>query len=158
VRDYFFGAAENLPRHTFVFGGNGWQDETLPRNINYVGHVFTADHNAFNCTPRAVLNISRESMACYGFSPATRVFEAAGAGACLITDDWEGIDLFLEPEREVLVAKSGHQVAGILESLDPSRAKRIGQAARNRVLDEHTYAKRAERFVSVLEGNCVSST
>ena len=62
---------------------------------DYVGHVYTRDHNAFNCTPRAVLNISRESMARYGFSPATRVFEAAGAGACLITDDWEGIELFL---------------------------------------------------------------
>ena len=59
-------------------------------NIRYFDHVYTRDHNAFNCTPRAVLNISRESMARYGFSPATRVFEAAGAGACLITDAWEG--------------------------------------------------------------------
>ena len=71
---------------------------------SYLGHVYTRDHNAFNCTPQAVLNISRESMARYGFSPATRVFEAAGAGACLITDAWEGIEMFLEPEREVLVA------------------------------------------------------
>ena len=74
-----------------------------------MGHVYTRDHNAFNCTPRAVLNISRDSMARYGFSPATRVFEAAGAGACIVTDAWEGIELFLEPGAEVLVADSGRR-------------------------------------------------
>ena len=99
-------------------------------NVRYFDHVYTRDHNAFNCTPRAVLNISRESMARYGFSPATRVFEAAGAGACLITDAWEGIELFLEPGREVLVAHDGDEVAEhLLRSLTPERAPAIGQAA-----------------------------
>ena len=98
----------------------------MPANVNYLGHVYTRDHNAFNCTPCAVLNISRESMARYGFSPATRVFEAAGAGACLITDDWEGIELFLEPDAEVLVARDGGEVAGTLPTLTPERARRIG--------------------------------
>ena len=88
-----------------MLGGSGWADKSIPPNVKYVGHVYTADHNAFNCPPRAVLNISRESMARYGFSPATRVFEAAGAGACLITDFWEGIDSFLQPESEILVAR-----------------------------------------------------
>ena len=69
-----------------------------------LGHVHARDHNAFNCTPTAVLNISRDSMATNGWSPATRVFEAAGAGACLITDTWKGVEQFLEPDREVLVA------------------------------------------------------
>ena len=67
-----------------------------------------------NSTARCVLNISRESMALNGWSPATRVFEAAGAGACLITDRWQGIEMFLEPEREVLVAEDGAEVAEIV--------------------------------------------
>jgi spore maturation protein CgeB len=150
VRDYFFRAAESAPGHTFLFGGNGWQGEAMPGNIKYVGHVYTADHNAFNCTPRAVLNVSRESMARYGYSPATRVFEAAGAGACLITDIWEGLEQFLEPGREVLTAADGPQVAEILTTLDPARAEAIGQAARRRVLEEHTYGKRAEQVEAVL--------
>jgi spore maturation protein CgeB len=90
-----------------------------------------------------VLNISRESMASNGFSPATRVFEAAGAGACLITDFWEGIELFLEPETEVLVARDGQDVAEIMAALSPERAQAIGQAALARVLREHTYDHRA---------------
>jgi spore maturation protein CgeB len=114
--------------------------------------VYTRDHNAFNCTPRAVLNVSRESMARYGFSPPTRVFEAAGAGACLITDAWEGIDLFLEPDTEVLVARDGLEVAGHLERLTPEAARAMGERARRRIMDQHTYAQRAAQVESVLEG------
>jgi spore maturation protein CgeB len=90
-----------------------------------------------------VLNIARDSMARIGFSPATRVFEAAGAGACLITDAWTGIELFLEPGSEILVARDGQDVAAQLEALSHERARAIGAAARRRVLAEHTYARRA---------------
>jgi spore maturation protein CgeB len=90
-------------------------------------------------------------MARYGFSPPTRIFEAAGAGACLITDAWEGIELFLEPEHEVLLAKDGAAVAAILEALAPDRAHTIGSAARHRVLAEHTYRHRAEQFDRIMK-------
>jgi spore maturation protein CgeB len=150
VDAFFLDAARQLPGETFLLGGNGWHDKPLPSNVRYVGHVYTRDHNAFNCTPRAVLNISRDSMARYGFSPATRVFEAAGAGACLITDCWEGIELFLEPGREVLVADSGQEVAAHLQRLTASEARAIGEAARRRVCAEHTYAHRAMQLESLL--------
>ncbi|CAN5827913.1 glycosyltransferase [soil metagenome] len=146
VEAFLFAAAECLPGSRFVLGGNGWGDKGMPPNIRYVGHVYTRDHNVFNCTPRAVLNISRDSMARYGFSPATRVFEAAGAGACLITDEWVGIEAFLEPGREVLVAPDGESVAAHLAELDPVRAAGIGQAARSRILAEHTYEHRAAQL------------
>ena len=77
------------------------------------------------------------------FSPATRVFEAAGAAACLITDAWEGIEHFLTPDEEVLVARDGQDVAEHLAALTPERAHAIGQAALTRVTAEHTYALRA---------------
>lgn len=151
VEAFFLQAAESLPEAKFLLGGNGWQDKSLPANVQAIGHVYTRDHNAFNCTPRAVLNISRESMARYGFSPATRVFEAAGAAACLITDAWEGIEQFLEPGQEVLVAQDGQAVAEWVRSLTPERARAIGEAARQRVLAEHTYAHRAAQLESLLD-------
>ena len=86
-------------------------------NVRYLDHVSTRDHNAFNSSPLAVLNVTRESMARYGFSPPTRVFEAAGAGACLITDAWPGIEMFFEPGCEMLVAASGDEVVKHLRSL-----------------------------------------
>ena len=151
VEQFFLDAAARLPQQTFVMGGNGWDDKPLPANVRYVGHVYTRDHNAFNCTPQAVLNISRDSMARYGFSPATRVFEAAGAGACLVTDAWEGIEHFLEPDGEVLVASSGEAVADHVRGLTRERARAIGDRARRRVCAEHTYAHRAAQLHGILE-------
>ncbi|WP_437731820.1 CgeB family protein [Sorangium sp. So ce1335] len=150
VEEFFLRPAAALPELRFLLGGNGWQDKAMPPNVRYVGHVYTADHNAFNASARAVLNVARDSMASVGFSPATRVFEAAGAAACLITDAWEGIELFLEPEREVLVARNGDEVAEILRALTPERARAIGKAAKQRVLAEHTYAERAKQVEALL--------
>ena len=151
VEDFFFTAVETAPERTFVLGGAGWDDRVRTTNLRYLGHVSPQDHNAFNCSARAVLNISRESMAANGFSPATRVFEAAGAGACLITDAWEGIELFLEPEVEVLVASDGHEVVALLDDLAPERARAMGDAARRRILRDHTYASRAAQVEAILE-------
>jgi spore maturation protein CgeB len=150
IDDFFFAAARRLRDRRFLLGGNGWSDKQMTANVGYVGHVFTRDHNAFNSTPLAVLNVNRESMARYGFSPPTRVFEAAGAGACLITDAWEGLEMFLEPEREVLVARGGEDVAAHLAALTPARAREIGRAALARVRGAHTYAHRVQQVEALL--------
>jgi spore maturation protein CgeB len=150
VEQFFLGPAAALPRRRFLLGGSGWQDKAMPANVRYVGHVYTRDHNAFNSSPLAVLNINRESMARFGFSPPTRIFEAAGAAACLITDAWDGIEQFLEPEREVLVAHDGGEVGAHLAGLDVATARRIGRAAYRRVLAEHTYAQRAAELERLL--------
>lgn len=154
VEQFFLEVAAARPHRRFLLGGSGWDDKPRAGNVTCVGHVGTADHNAFNCTPTAVLNINRESMARYGFSPPTRVFEAAGAGACIITDAWTGIELFLEPGKEVLVAKSGADVAAHLDRLASDRdlAVTIGANARRRICTDHTYAHRALEVESVLEG------
>ena len=145
VEQFFLDPAAALPDRTFLIGGNGWESKQTPGNVRHLGHVFTTEHNAFNCTPLAVLNVARDSMADIGFSPATRVFEAAGAAACLITDAWEGIELFLRPDEEVLVARDGKDVADHVRTLTPERARAIGDAALRRVLSEHTYAHRGKQ-------------
>jgi spore maturation protein CgeB len=142
VEEFFLKAAAMSPERRFLIGGNGWETKSMPGNVRHLGHVYTHQHNAFNCTPLAVLNVARDSMAHIGFSPATRVFEAAGAAACLITDAWEGIELFLTPDEEVLVARDGQDVAEHVRALTPERAREIGRAALARILAEHTYAHR----------------
>ena len=92
-----------------------------------------------------------------GFSPATRVFEAAGAGACLITDAWDGLGMFLEPGREVLVAENGDDVARHVHDLTPAVAQTIGDLARRRVLSSHTYAHRAVQVLALLQGRMVAA-
>lgn len=151
VEEFFLKPAAMIPERRFLLAGNGWHDKSMPSNVHYVGHLYTKDHNVFNCSPAAVLNISRESMARYGFSPATRVFEAAGAGACIITDAWQGVSHFFEPGQEILVAASGDEVIDRLRELTPERARAIGREARRRVLFEHTYDHRAEELERALD-------
>jgi spore maturation protein CgeB len=150
IDEFFFRAASLLPERRFLLGGNGWHDKAMPANVRWIGHVATSDHNAFNCSPTSVLNVTRESMATNGWSPATRVFEAAGAGACLITDAWQGIEDFLQPAREVLVADDGAAVASYVRDLDRAAAEEIGRSARARVMGEHTYAHRGRQFDALL--------
>jgi spore maturation protein CgeB len=156
VEEFFLEPAAALPDRTFLIGGNGWDSKPTPPNVRHLGHVFTHEHNAFNCTPLAVLNVARDSMADIGFSPATRVFEAAGAAACLITDAWEGIELFLKPDEEVLVARDGKDVAEHARTLTPERARAIGKAALRRVLAEHTYAHRGAEVDALLKREMAS--
>lgn len=151
IEELFVDAAVRLPDHDFLLGGAGWDDASLPGNIQRLGQVGAADHNVLNSSALAVLNVTRADLAQLGWSPPSRLFEAAGAAACVITDDWPGIEEFLEPGLEVLVARDGAEVAHHLLELTPKRARAIGAAARERVLAQHTYAHRAELVESVLE-------
>ena len=160
VQDFFFAAAQHAPDLSFNLGGEGWGSRHLPPNVRWIGHVGTADHNRINCSARMVLNINRESMASVGFSPPTRVFEAAGAGACLITDDWAGIEQFFQPDREILVARNACEVLHNLRRYKQESAK-IGRAMRGRALADHTYRQRARQFDEIVHkswGESVSTT
>jgi spore maturation protein CgeB len=150
VQEFFVKAARMLPKSSFVLGGNGWAPNQVPPNVKLVGHVYTADHNAFNASARLVLNVARDSMVSCGYSPATRVFEAAGAAACLITDAWEGVDTFLAPGAEILVANGGEDVARFVRDVTPESARAIGEAARKRIVAHHTYAHRAKDVEALL--------
>lgn len=158
LEQFFFEPARRSPRRRFLLGGSGWDGHggsswdlagRLP-NVIRVGHVPTHEHNVFNASALSVLNVSTDSSAAVGYSPASRVFEATGAGACLITDAWKGIEQFLEPGVEVLVAENGEQVIEHLGSLTLERARAIGRAARRRVLAQHTYGLRAAQVEKLL--------
>jgi spore maturation protein CgeB len=151
VEAFLLRPAEQLPSRRFLLGGAGWDDRHCPPNVVRIGHVGTELHNAFNVTPRAILNVNRASMAATGFSPPTRLFEVAGAGACLVTDMWDGIEMFLAPGSEVLVARDGNDVVDIMQSLTAERAAAIGQAGRQRILAEHTYDRRAAALHPLLQ-------
>jgi spore maturation protein CgeB len=151
IDEFFFRAASLTPDRTFLLAGNGWEGKSLPPNVRCIGHLGTEHHNAFNSTPTTVLNVTRESMAVNGWSPATRVFEAAGAAACLITDSWEGIDQFFAVDSEILVAMDGADVAAHVAATTRGRARSIGTRAATRALDSHTYDKRAGEFDALLQ-------
>jgi spore maturation protein CgeB len=151
VEDFFFNAARLAPDLQFILGGEGWAAKTFPQNVRWIGHVGTQDHNRVNCSAGMVLNINRDSMAGVGFSPPTRIFEAAGAGSCLITDRWSGIEDFFTPDQEILVAAGAEDIVSYLRTVSGATARRIGNKMRQRALREHTYQLRAGLVDSILQ-------
>ena len=150
VEQFFLRAAELAPEMKFILGGEGWSGKPIPANVRWIGHIGTGDHNAINCSARMVLNINRESMAEVGFSPPTRVFEAAGASSCVITDRWTGVEVFFEPNHEILIASGASEIVKYLRSISADQARAMGEAMRERALAHHTYALRAQQVDSIL--------
>ncbi|MGH9416337.1 MAG: CgeB family protein [Terriglobales bacterium] len=149
VQHFFFGAARRRPGLQFLLAGEGW---TQPQeaNVRTCGYLAPGFHNALNASARLVLNLNREAMAQAGFSPPTRIFEAAGAGAAIVSDAWTGMGLFFEPGREILIAAGPEQLAEHLDAVSPAAARALGRRARERALAEHTYQRRAARFEQLL--------
>lgn len=149
VEELFLRAAELAPGKKFLLGGEGWGDKALPRNVRWIGHVPTHDHNRVNCSAGMVMNINRSS-AEFGFSPPARIFEVAGAGACMLCDRWPGLSACFEPGREILTMKCAEDVLDTLEHHDLESRAQIGSAFRARALREHTYVRRAEQVEHAL--------
>jgi spore maturation protein CgeB len=143
VEELFLRAAALAPDKQFLLGGEGWGDKRMPPNVRYIGHVSTGDHNRLNCSASMVMNINRASMADFGFSPPTRVFEVSGAGSCMLCDDWPGIADCFEPGKEILVARSAEDAVEALRRYDLDARRRIGNAFHARGLRDHTYEQRA---------------
>lgn len=153
AEEFVFRTASLLPGKLMLLAGFGWNSELepLPANVNYVGHVGSSDHNAFNSTPMALLNVTRDSAARSGDWASSRLFETAGAGACIVSDNVPGIERFFEPGREILTARSSEEAALILRSLTPQSAREFGRAAHKRAMAHHTYDHRAATLERLLD-------
>jgi spore maturation protein CgeB len=143
VEELFLRAAELAPDQQFLLGGEGWADKVMPRNVRYIGHVSTADHNRLNCSAGMLMNINRDSMADFGYSPPTRLFEVAGAGTCMLCDDWPGISDCFEPDEEILIVRKAEDVAAALHQHNDEARRTIGNRFHQRGLRDHTYPLRA---------------
>jgi spore maturation protein CgeB len=149
---FFIEPARRKPHRRFLIGGAKyppafpWSD-----NIFFVRHLPPSEHSAFYCSSRLTLNVTRGPMAQMGYCPSGRLFEAAACGAAVLSDSWPGLEDFFEPGSELLVAQSTGDVLDALELADEQLAA-MGQAARERVLSDHTADRRAAQLVAALEG------
>jgi spore maturation protein CgeB len=148
----FIEPAGRLPARRFLIGGAKYP-EAFPwsDNIFFVRHLPPSEHSAFYCSSRMTLNVTRAPMADMGYCPSGRLFEAAACGAAVLTDSWDGLSEFFEPQAEVLVTNSTGDTLAALELSDQELA-RIARAARDRVLTDHTAERRALQLVAALEG------
>lgn len=154
----FVEPARRLAQHKFLIGGAQYpQDFPWTSNIFFVKHMPPSLHPAFFCSSRATLNITRRAMAAYGYCPSGRLFEAAACGVPLLTDMWDGLESFFEPEKEVLCVSEAEEVIEALERPEED-LRRMASAARERVLEEHTATQRVKDLESICESLAESWT
>lgn len=135
----------------FVLAGSGYPaDFPWTDNVWFVRHLPPPDHAAFYSSSRLTVNVTRGDMAAMGWCPSGRLFEAAACGCPVLSDVWEGLDAFFEPGREILLARTTAEALDAL-ALPAVELRRIGRAARERTLDEHTSDRRAGELLKLLE-------
>ncbi len=149
--ELFFEPARRLPERSFLVGGSLYpQDFAWHDNVRYLGHVAPAEHARFFRNSLFTLNLTRKAMKDYGFCPSGRLFEAAACGTAMLSDSWEGLDSFFEPEREIIIVRHAQDVLRAL-SLAESDAARLGRAARARALEAHSANARARELLEHVE-------
>jgi len=147
----FMAPARLRSRHVFALAGSQYpSDFPWTPNMLYFWHVPPSDHPALFCSSGLTLNVTRGPMAAVGYCPSGRLFEAAACGAAVVSDSWDGLDTFFEPDREILIAADTVDVLAALDLTDEER-RRIGRAARERTLDCHTSMVRARELEQLLE-------
>ena len=156
----FLETARRRPDRRFALAGSQYPDEfSWTPNIYYLSHLTPDQHPAFYCSSGMTLNVTRAPMAQMGFCPSGRLFEAAASGAAILSDWWEGLDEFFEPDRELLTAATTEEAIAAVDLPDADRLA-LGRRARERTLDCHTAARRALDFERIVEmvGSGASTT
>jgi spore maturation protein CgeB len=134
----------------FLMGGACYPDGfPWTENLFFVRHLPPPEHAAFFSSCRLTLNVTRAAMAAMGHCPSGRLFEAAACGAAIASDSWDGLDAFFTPGCEVLLVRNRRDVCDALD-LSDTELRRIGEAARERALAEHSAGRRAEELVDLL--------
>lgn len=143
--------AGQLPNESFVVAGPQYPDSIRwPANVDRITHIEPSDHRAFYNAQRFTLNVTRAEMVRAGYSPSVRLFEAAACGTAIISDDWPGLDELFATNDEILIVKSSSEVSEILRRMSADEARKIGERARQRVLQEHTAAHRAAQLEELI--------
>ena len=74
-------------------------------------------------------------------------------GCCIVANPYLGIETWFEPGKEVFVVHSADEAVDRYRYLltHDSERQAAGQAARERVLKEHTFQHRARQLVDIIE-------
>ena len=151
VQELFVTTASRMRQERFVLAGAQYPHEfPWQSNMYFVRHLSPTLHPAFFCSSRATLNITRSSMAEYGYCPSGRLFEAAACGAPILSDWWEGLEMFFTPREEILRVESSDDVIQAL-ALSDRELRNIADAARERALEQHTAASRITELESICD-------
>ena len=152
IAEFLCAPAQTLPNKKFIVAGPQYPDSVVwPANVERIIHLNPVHHAEFYCSSRLTLNVTRRDMVMAGYSPSVRLFEAAACAATIVSDNWPGLETFFVPGREILLPTDAADVCRYISSYDDRDLKKIGRAARERVLAAHTSEARAREFEQAVE-------
>jgi spore maturation protein CgeB len=143
--------ARFTPNRQFSLAGGGYSiDDDWPSNLTYLEYLPETNLVDFYNRQQCSLVISRTDRSRMGFTPTRRLLAAAACGVPVLTNQWDGLDYFLEPSREVFCVSTQQDVLDILYGTDESHRIKVGTEARKRILAQHTISHRAEQLLGYL--------
>jgi spore maturation protein CgeB len=152
IEELLFGPARRLAEKKFIVSGPQYPESIhWPANVERIIHLNPRHHAEFYCSSRLTLNVTRREMVIAGYSPSVRLFEAAACAATMVSDNWPGLEAFFQPGREILLPCASEDVVRYISGYDPSELRRIGRAAREKVIAAHTSDVRAREFEQAVE-------
>ena len=155
LEDLLVEPARMWPQGKFVVAGPQYPSSVKwPLNVERIEHLPPSEHRSFYNSQRMTLNITREAMIRWGYSPSVRLFEAAACAVPIVSDYWEGLETFLKPGEEILISRTAQETLSHLRNLRESELFRLGHAARDRVMAEHTAAHRAAELEAAIVAAC----
>jgi hypothetical protein len=122
-----------------LVGGGPLADAELPRFLS-------------RCRVVLGLNEGRDQRGVYRSYLKLRDVEFPGYGCCYLTQHNEDVEHAFDVGREVLTFRSLGEAASLVRrsAREPAAARAMGQAARRRVLAEHTWAARLPELARAL--------
>lgn len=151
IGDMIGAPSRELPEVDFAVGGADFRGDLGKARL--IGDVpFNVFQRAISAS-RINLNVTRRSHATVPGSSTCRPFELAASGATIVSNPYAGIERWFEPGRELMVVSSAAEAASAYRDLlaDPAQAQEMGRRARERLLDEHTFAHRARQLMQIVK-------
>ncbi len=106
----------------------------------------------FRALAEAGIVLNMHIDAARGQASNMRLFEATGAGACLLTDWQEDLPRYFAPGLEVETYRDAGELVEKAKALlaDPARREAVAAAGRARTMRDHTFARRAGLLEGIL--------
>lgn len=151
IRAMVVEPSRRIPDAQFVLGGRNFALDI--GKAQEIGDVPFSRYRHACALSRINLNITREAHATVFASASSRPFELAAMGCCIVSNPVEGIETWFEPGRELIIVHNVEEAVDTYQRLlaDETERKALGEAARQRLLAEHTHRHRARELVDFLK-------
>lgn len=143
--------SQNLDNVRVALGGGAF-DLDLGKTELLGDIPFSAWRN-YCCRSKINLNITRSTHAGLHATSTSRPFELASLGCCIVSNPYDGLEKWFEPNREIFIASNENEVMELYRWLLSSEdvRKEAGKLARERVLREHTFKHRAIELTDIIQ-------